>query len=207
LPLHLAENTESKCFVFRHSKYRGGKSVVFSYASGKRREDIKEKAIRITERLNRKLPQPAPTSTEGRMSSRNTSRVVGVYPAKSPIHRRSGAEYTYYSWKADWVGCPHSGGVSWPCKTHGCQNAYALAVLTRNLRTINRNRILEKLQAIRETQQYRAIVGKKTNSSGMWFIRNPKSYVQRFRCRERQKRAASSRDACAVIRRHNFSVG
>jgi hypothetical protein len=52
--------------VFRHSKYRGGKTVVFSYARGKRREDVKEKAIRITERLNRKLPQPAPTSTEGR---------------------------------------------------------------------------------------------------------------------------------------------
>ena len=161
LPLHLAENTESKCFMFRHSKYRSGKSIVFSYVRGKRREKVREKAIGFTNGMNRKLPRPSPTSTEGRMSSRNTSRVVGVNPAATTIRKPSGAEYTYYSWRADWVGCPHSGGVSWPCKTQGCKNAYVLAVLTRDLRTVNRGRVLEELQAIRGTQQYRAIVTKK----------------------------------------------
>lgn len=160
LPIHLTENKESKTFVYRHRKYKNRESVGFSYANGRGREKIKKKAIRFTERMNRKLP-PAPTSTEGRMSIRNTSKVVGVNPAQSPIRKPSGLEYTYFSWRANWVGCPNSGGVSWPCKKHGCKTAYALAVLTRKLRTINRDLILEELRAIRGTQQYKDIVGKK----------------------------------------------
>ena len=134
LPLHLAENKESKCFVFRHSKHRGGKTIVISYAHGKSRGEVREKAIKFTNRMNRKLPLPSPTSTEDRMSSRNTSHVVGVNPAKSPIQKLTGAKYIYYSRKAKWVGCPQKGGVSWPCKTHGCKIAYALAVPTRRSR-------------------------------------------------------------------------
>ena len=166
LPLHLAENKESKCFVFRHSKYLDGKSVFFNFTHGKNREEVRKKAINFTNRMNRKLPLPSPTSVEDRMSSRNTSNVVGVNPAHSSIHRPTGAEYVYYSWRADWVGCPHNGGVSWPCKTHGCKKAYTLAVLTRKKRTKNRGQILEEFEALKRTTRYRAIISRKPIHEG-----------------------------------------
>jgi hypothetical protein len=166
LPLHLTENTESKCFVFRHQEYKNRKSVVFSYARGKDRVELRNKAIRFTEKMNRKLPNPKPTSVEGRMSSRNTSGEVGVNPAHHTIRKPSGLEYTYFSWRADWVGCPNSGGVAWPCKKHGCSDAYVLAVLTRRMKSTDRLRILEELDNIRGSNHYRSILRQKPDHSG-----------------------------------------
>lgn len=95
------------------------------------------------------------------MSSRNTSHYVGVSPGKNIIRKPSGAEFTYCHWKADWIGCPNSGGVAWQSKKHTDDDAYVLAVLTRRLRTINRGRVLEELAAIKQTKEYREILSKK----------------------------------------------
>jgi hypothetical protein len=166
LPLHLSENRESKCFVFRHPKYQERRSVVFSYAKGKDRGVVQRKAVEFTRRKNKTLPKPEPQSTVGRLTTRNTSQVVGVSPVRRIIRKPSGRELAFFSWRAAWVGCPHAGGVTWPCKTHGCKDAFVLAVLTRAMRSVNRRRILESLEAIRGTDIYREIVRKKSIHKG-----------------------------------------
>jgi hypothetical protein len=161
LPLHLSENRESKCFVFRHPKYQDRRSVVFSYAKGKDRGAVQRKAVEFTRRKNKTLPKPEPQSTRGRLTARNTSRVVGVSPVRRVIGKPSGRKLTFFSWRAAWVGCPNAGGVTWPCKTHGCKDAFVLAVLTRAMQSVNRRRILKSLEEIRGTDIYREIVRKK----------------------------------------------
>jgi hypothetical protein len=148
LPDHLTENVSSKSFVYRHPNYHRRKSVLFSYAHGGDRESAKAKAIAYAIEKDAILGPPPPRSPEGRMSRCNTSGFVGVNPGDKPIRKPSGIEYTYYHWKAEWIGCPNSGGVAWQCKTLTDDGAYVLAVLTRRLRTVNRGRMLEELKAI-----------------------------------------------------------
>jgi hypothetical protein len=155
LPMHLAENAPSKCFVYRNVKLNNNRSVVISYARGQDYEDIRQKAISYANKLNKALGPVPHYSPEGRMTSRNTSGIVRVNPKRN-LAKRNGLYY--YFWNAKWKGCPKSGGVPWPCIKHTDDGAYVLAALTVKLRTVNRDRVIEECEKIKGTKEYREIL-------------------------------------------------
>lgn len=155
LPKYLTDNVSSKCFVYRHPNLFHWKSVVFSYAHNRDKEVIRAKAIKYAIRMNTVLGPPPPKSTEGRMSSRNRSHIVRVYPKRS-LAARNGLYY--YSWATRWKGCPRSGGVSWPYLTWGDSGAYVLAALTLEMRTVERFRVIEEFEKIKRTAKYKKIL-------------------------------------------------
>jgi hypothetical protein len=155
LPDHLTDNVSSKCLVFRHPNLFHRKSVVFSYAHNKDKRLIKEKAVAFAVKMNEALGPIPPTSPEGRMSSRNRSRIVGVFPRRT-LAKRNGL--FYFSWTAKWKGCPHKGGVSWPCISHTDNGAYVLAALTLKMRTINRGQVLEEFEKIKKKAEFKKIL-------------------------------------------------
>jgi len=155
LPEHLAENVPSKCFVFRRMDYFNNKSVLFSYARGQDREAIKSKAVAYTIKMNKALGPAPRKSTEGRMSSRNSSGIVRVYPRRT-LAKRNGLYY--YAWATKWKGCPRPGGVPWPCLTRGDDGAYVLAVLTLQMKTIDRGRVMEEFEKIKGTPKFKELL-------------------------------------------------
>jgi len=155
LPEHLAENKPSKCFVFRHVKHNNNRSVVISYARGKDYETVRNKAIAFTNRMNKVLGPVLHGSPEGRMSSRNTSGIVRVNPKRTCAPRNG---LYYYFWNAKWKGCPKHGGVPWPCLSHTDDGAYVLAALTLELRTVNRDRVIEEYEKIKGTKKSKEIL-------------------------------------------------
>lgn len=158
LPPNLTENKPSKCFVFRHKLYKNRKSVLFSYAQGGDREKAKKRAIPFTLKMNSKLGVVPRKSSVDRMTARNRSGKVNVIP-KHTVARRNGLYY--YSWVADWKGCPKAGGVAWPCLTHTDEGAFVLASLTHDTKTIDRGRVLEAFEKIRGTKDYKMMLAQK----------------------------------------------
>ena len=152
LPTHLAENSPSKCFVYRNVKLNNNRSVVISYARGQDYKTVRNKAIAYAEKMNKALGPVPHYSPEGRMSSRNSSGIVRVNPKRSRAWRNG---LFYYSWNTKWKGCPQHGGVSWPCIKHTDDGAYVLAALTLEMRTINRDRVIEEFEKINGTKKYK----------------------------------------------------
>jgi hypothetical protein len=155
LPEHLTDNVSSKCFVFRHPNLFQRKSVVFSYAHNRDKQTVKEKAINFAVKMNDSLGPIPPRSPEGRMSSRNKSGIVGIYPKRSLAKRN---RVYYYSWAARWKGCPRPGGISWPCIEHTDNGAYILAALSHEMRTTNRDRVIEEYEKVKGTPKSKAIL-------------------------------------------------
>ena len=155
LPEHLTDNVSSKCFVFRHPNLFQHKSVVFSYAHSRDKEAIKGKAVSYAKKMNDVLGPVPHLSPEGRMSSRNRSGIVRIHP-KRDFAKKNGR--FYYFWVARWKGCPLHGGVSWPCLTHTEDGAYVLAVLTLDMRTTSRPRVIEAYEKIKGTARRKEIL-------------------------------------------------
>jgi hypothetical protein len=156
LPKYLAENKPSKCFVFRHPNHFQRKSVLFSYARGEDRETVRQQAIDYTNEKNQALgPVILHGSCEGRMTSRNKSGIVRVNPKRTRAPRNG---LFYYSWNAKWKNCPQHGGISWPCMMHTDDGAYILACLSLEMRTINRDRVLEEFKNIEGKQKWKEIL-------------------------------------------------
>jgi hypothetical protein len=100
---------------------------------------------------------PPPVSRKGLMTANNRSGVVGVYQHRES-KKRMGRKVVYRSWVAWWSGCEIRGGVKWPVKKFGDDEAFVLAVLTRRLETHDRARILEEIKETRRTIEYNKIL-------------------------------------------------
>jgi hypothetical protein len=155
LPEHLTDNPASKNLVFRHPNLLQRQSVVFSYAHNRDKTTVKEKAISFAVKMNEALGPVPPCSPEGRMSSRNKSGIVGIYPKRS-LAKRNGLYY--FSWAAKWKGCPSRGGISWPCIEHTDNGAYILAALSLEMRTTDRDRVEEEYEKIKGTPKSKEIL-------------------------------------------------
>lgn len=103
-----------------------------------------------------KILPPKMMNEEGRMSARNTSGVVGVTLTRAAMNLDSGS-YEYWSWKAKWPGCKYKGGIGWAVKKYGEEDAFALAVLSRELRTVNREEVIKRLKKLRGTKKLEKI--------------------------------------------------
>lgn len=101
----------------------------------------------ITEQ--KKILPPTRMNEEGRMTRRNRSGVVGVYLSCAVRRKPNGAEYAYWRWIACWASCPFKGGLTWTINDETSEDdAFALACLARDMRSIDRNDIRERLSDI-----------------------------------------------------------
>ena len=120
------------------------------------RANAKAAAEKWVRRQLREMPDKL--ESKGRMTSRNSSGVVGVHRHCQLITKRRGKEHEYFSWVAKWPGCPLRGGVKWPVKTLGEDKAFVLAVLCRRMETTNRRRVFAAFEGIRNKAGFRAIL-------------------------------------------------
>ena len=97
------------------------------------------------------LPPPIPL--KNRMTSRNTSGVVGVRLVYS-VRRRGEKEYGDWRWIAAWPGCPNSGGVGWSVARYGDEVAFVSACLARKLESVDRERVAAELLRFRRSADF-----------------------------------------------------
>ena len=100
---------------------------------------------------------PPPTPPKGVMSSRNSSGVVGVHFQRQTITKRVGRKnktYHFTSWTSNWPKCVNRGGVKWPVKKFGDDDAFVLAVLCREMETVNRDEVRSRLAEVKGTPIY-----------------------------------------------------
>lgn len=110
----------------------------------------------------KKILPPSQMNAKDRMTSRNRSGVVGVYLSRQVIRRPSGKEYEYWRWTARWPGCPQSGGVSWQIgESLEEDDAFALAVLSRQMESTDRYHIMSELARIYGSKRHLKIMAKK----------------------------------------------
>lgn len=90
------------------------------------------------------------------ITDRNTSGAVGVTLAKS-ILRKNGKEYEYWNWKVKWPQCKNKGGIGWSINKHGIDDSFALAVLSRELESVDRKEVTKRLEQLRGTKKLKKI--------------------------------------------------
>ncbi len=99
------------------------------------------------------LPPELPR--EGRMTVSNTSGVVGVHRSIHVVRKSSGRVYEYERWIARWPRCPNRGGVAWyVTDSIDDTNAFVLAVLSLQMKSVDRSEILARFDEIDGTEQY-----------------------------------------------------
>ena len=91
------------------------------------------------------------------MTSRNTSGVVGVRLVSS-VKYKNGKAYENWRWVASWPGCAYKGGISWSVPRYGDNEAFVLSVLAREMRTIDREKLMAKLKRIKGKKSYSKIL-------------------------------------------------
>lgn len=101
---------------------------------------------------------PPIKTNEGLLTLRNTSGEVGVTLGRVEFRKKGKKHHKYYRWVAHWPGCPLSGGVAWSWQRFGDDNAYVLAVLSRRMRTVDREVVVARLAEIAGNVEYRAIL-------------------------------------------------
>ena len=103
-----------------------------------------------------KILPPKMMNAEGRMSARNTSGVVGVTLSAASFNDERG-EREYWSWKSKWPDCKFKGGIGWSVIKYGEEDAFALAVLSRELRTVDREVVIKRLKKLKGSKKLEKI--------------------------------------------------
>jgi len=151
---YLTKNEQENCYMVRMMrqgvKYQ--KNFSKNKYGGWRKAQAAAKVWR--DEMLETLP-PLAMNQEGR-STKNQSGVVGVYLAMSPI-TQGGKVYEYWKWIARWPGCERRGGVNWSVLKFGEDDAFALAYLSREMRTIDRSAIVARLKRLKGTKKLEKI--------------------------------------------------
>ena len=107
--------------------------------------------------MKKRLPSIMPRVE--RMTRSNTSGVVNVFPSTHVVRKKTGPVYEYPRWTARWKGCPNTGGVSWTATGNLDEDdAFVLAFLTHELRTVNRDKVRSKFEMVSKTKRYDEIL-------------------------------------------------
>lgn len=153
--MYLTRNNAENCYMVRIM--RQGKMYQKNFSKKKHGGWGKAKAAAAEWRDEQlKVLPPKMMNAEGRMSSRNTSGAVGVTLSNASFSDASGHR-EYWSWKSKWPGCGFKGGIGWSIKKYGQDDAFALAVLSRELRTIDRDVVMKRLKRLKGTKKLKNI--------------------------------------------------
>jgi hypothetical protein len=113
-------------------------------------------------RKQKKILPPCRMNEEGRMTRRNRSGVVGVYIAKTTRRKPNGKKYEYWKWIARWPDCPVNGGVTWTINEETSDDdAFALAFLSREMRSVDKVVIRRRLSRIYGSKKHMKIMEEK----------------------------------------------
>ena len=157
--MYLTKNVQEKCVMVRVMRQKVMHSENFSL----REYGSWAKAMRAGRKWIKKmlLKLPPKMSSKGRKTRRNHSGEVGVHWSPGVVKKRNGNVYECPRWIAKWPGCKFRGGISWMEKQFEHDGAFVLAVLSRRLETVNRDRILAEFESIVGTKKQNEIVKSK----------------------------------------------
>ena len=138
--------------VMRQGKRHQEDFYLHEYGSWKKAEKAAQKWV--DEKIEALPPRQ---NIKNLMTKRNSSGVVGVNLSKQ-VQRRPYGEYEYWKWIARWPNCPNSGGVSWSTNEWGDEDAFVLAVITRQMESAEREKIKKEFTKIKGTEEYQEII-------------------------------------------------
>ena len=105
---------------------------------------------------------PSLMGAKATKNSRNTSGVVGVRLARKLLRKPSGKEYEYWSWVANWPGCPRRGGIPWHIgNMQTDEEAFVLAYLSREMESVDREKVRRRFGRIYKHPKHREILKQK----------------------------------------------
>jgi len=121
----------------------------------------KKLALEWVAEIKKELPEN-PSTTFGKMSSKNTSGVVGVTIRNVSVVRPSGNKYYYWTWVAKWPGCHYNGGMRFNVGTKWSdEDAFTLAVIARQNQEDDRDAVLKEFERIKGKKAHKDILAKK----------------------------------------------
>ena len=92
------------------------------------------------------------------MTDRNQSGAVGVHFSQRKHTAPNGNVYYYPHFYAKWPGCPKRAGIGWSVNQYGFEEAFVLAVLSREKESVDRKAILSAFKRLKKTKRYKTIV-------------------------------------------------
>ena len=156
--MYLTINRTEKCVMARITRQRVCHQANFTlrqYGSWRKATTAAKAWVEVT------LPTlPAPIARKDLKTTRNTSGVVGVRLANA-TRSRNGIDYPDWRWVAFWPGCEQASGIGWSVNKYGDSRAFVSACLARQLESLDRTKIDAKVERLRGTAAYRALVRKK----------------------------------------------
>lgn len=156
--MHITKNVKEKCIMARIMRQNQKYQKNFTLNEYKSWTKAEREAKKWVKEMLEKLPDRA--TSKGKLTSRNTSGVVGVRLVNS-VKYKNGSPYESWRWLAFWPDCPYRGGISWATLKYGDDEAFVLAVLSRKMESIDREAILKKFNRIKGKKSYNDILALK----------------------------------------------
>lgn len=154
---NITRNVAENCVVLRFRRQHQNWHETFTLSKyGNSWEKAEAAAKRRRTILLKELPEPA--SRKGVMTDRNQSGAVGVHFSQRKHTAPNGNVYYYPHFYAKWPGCPKRAGIGWSVNRSGFDEAFVLAVLSRELESVDRKKILDAFKRIKRTKRYQKIV-------------------------------------------------
>jgi hypothetical protein len=149
--------TESKTEPwFRYSRGQQTKPTYFYYGTKVKKAAARREAIAFATRQNKKWGPRIAAARIGRKTRSNRSGVVGV-SVKTEKGRERGSKYYY--WWARWPGC--MSGIKFSILLHKDAKAFCLALIARELETVDRDAIEREYLQRKKTGSLRALLAQK----------------------------------------------
>lgn len=156
--MYLTINATEKCVMARITRQRVRHQANFTlrqYGSWRKASAAAKAWVEAT------LPiLPARVARKDLKTARNTSGVVGVRLANA-TRSRNGHNYPDWRWVAFWPGCAQASGIGWSVNKYGDGRAFVSACLARRLESLNRKLIDARVERLRGSTAYRALLRKK----------------------------------------------
>lgn len=123
--------------------------------------NAKKLAQEWVEEKKAELP-PAREGLYGKMTSKNSSGVVGVAIRSLSVTKPSGIKYEYWTWIALWPGCKFKGGVRFNIgENRPDEDAFTLAVISRTYQMDDREEVVAYFEKIKGKKEHKDILSKK----------------------------------------------
>ena len=156
--MYLTINETEKCVMARITRQRVRHQANFTLRQYDSWRKATAAAKAWVEATLPKLPKRIPR--KGLKTMRNSSGVVGVRLANA-TRSRNGHDYPDWRWVAFWPGCAQSSGIGWSVNNYGDGRAFVSACLARQSESLDRRRIDARIERLRSTAAYRALLRKK----------------------------------------------
>lgn len=158
LPVGITESRTEPWF--RYSRGQHAKATYFYYGKTQKKAAARKEAVAYALRQNKKWTPKIAAARIGRKTRSNRSGVVGV-SIKTEKGRARGSRYYY--WWARWPGC--MSGIKFSIRLHKDAKAFCLALIARELETLNRNAIEQEYLSRKKSGKLRALLTQKSQKA------------------------------------------